>query len=527
MLRLMLLGTRTAVLYALLGGCHHLPRESVREFPVSAALDESLRGASDISIGDLDNDGDLDLVLAKGGHRRVINQILLNDGRAQFTVRPVGMEADGSFAGLLADIDGDEDLDIIVSNNEGEAKPVYVNDGKANFTAAGEWGSASWRSRRAVVGDLNGDARPDIIVANRSLRPGQRSAFCLNDGTGRFRTCRELEAGQASNVEVADMDRDGDTDIIVPHRDGGQSLILYNDGNANFTRSQSFGPETTVASASAVGDLNGDGWPDVVIGDERISTFVYLNDGRGGLLPGLQLKFDRLPAPRVIALEDLNRDGHRDIVIGYYAYAGERGSVLFNNGTGRAYRHVRFGDAQGGQHAIALGDLDGDGYPDIAASRNRAPNIVVFFNRAGPGLDIVAASAEVRTPPAVNLAPFEPRPADPSQPLLGTWSGRATYAQDYYWDVEVDLHRLEQGQTAGTALWISHGIGFGGVLLKLKERGANGTYLLEQVGGTGPHAWGEARFELRLLDQDRLQWQWWRVGQDEEFRAIATLERKK
>ena len=61
----------------------------------------------------------------------------------------------------------------------------------------------------------------------------------------------------------ADFNRDGFIDLAVPHRDGGQSTIYFNDGKARFTKTKPFGPATSAARTAAAGDLNGDGWSDL------------------------------------------------------------------------------------------------------------------------------------------------------------------------------------------------------------------------------------------------------------------------
>ena len=82
--------------------------------------------------------------------------------------------------------------------------------------------------------------------------------------------------------------------------------------------------------------------------------------------------------PYAIAVGDLNRDGKADVVIGYVAAPG---AVFFNDGSGRNFEQVRFGDGQGAVYGLALGDLNGDGYPDIVAARSDAPNVVYFSGK--------------------------------------------------------------------------------------------------------------------------------------------------
>src|SRR5688572_19257555 len=153
-----------------------------RSFTTLIPLETTSETSANVSMGDLDGDGDLDMVLAKGRHDPLVDRVLLNDGKGGFVASNLGPDADCTYTAALTDADGDGDLDVLTSNDTPDRKLVFLNDGKGRFTEAGTWGVAAWSTRNAAIADLNGDGRPDVIAANR---PGP-SFVCLNDGNGRF-----------------------------------------------------------------------------------------------------------------------------------------------------------------------------------------------------------------------------------------------------------------------------------------------------------------------------------------------------
>jgi len=331
------------------------------------------------SVGDIDRDGDLDIVLAKGRHWPLDNLILRNDGKGNFTTGKLPAPADRTYTAALADLDGDGSLDLVVSNDRPDRKVIYLNDGRGNFRPAGTFGRPEWSTRYVTVADLNGDGRPDIIVANRSSNPERPvpSFVCLNDGKGGFPAEIPLRTQSATIIVAADLDGDGKIDLLVPHRDGGQSLIFWNDGSGKFPdRPAPIGPKASSVRAAASADLDGDGIIDLVVGDAKTGMFVHRGTGRRTFAEPVALG-EKSGAPYAIAVLDLNRDGKPDIVVGRQE---ARGSVYFNSSAPARLRFdgIPWGDGQGTVYGVALGDLDGDGWPDIVAARSDAPNAVWF-----------------------------------------------------------------------------------------------------------------------------------------------------
>ena len=343
-----------------------------RTFQTVVHLETTSEDSANVSIGDLDGDGDLDIVLAKGRHTPILDRVLLNDGRGAFVASNLGPVADRTYTAALADVDGDGDLDVLTSNDTPDRKLVYLNDGKGRFTVAGTWGVAEWSTRNAAVADLNGDGRLDVIAANR---PGPSFA-CLNQGGGRFApSCIRIPAESATSIVPADFDRDGFIDLAVPSRDGGQSRVYFNDGKAGFARTLAFGPEDSAARVGAAADFDSDGDVDLAVGDEMAASLVvYMNDGHGNLQPGFRVA-DKARTPYAMTSGDLNNDRFPDIVLGYTA--GPH-SVFYNDGTGRRFTEVRFGDPKGTAYGFALGDVNKDGFLDIGLARSGAPNVLYF-----------------------------------------------------------------------------------------------------------------------------------------------------
>ena len=117
-----------------------------------------------ISSGDIDNDGDEDIIIANGRHWPGQNKILLNNGKGGFTVeRDLGSERLTSYAAELSDFDGDGDLDIAVGNDKAP-NYIFINDGNGNFIKSNTFGRPYSNTRNITLDDIDNDGDIDILI---------------------------------------------------------------------------------------------------------------------------------------------------------------------------------------------------------------------------------------------------------------------------------------------------------------------------------------------------------------------------
>ncbi|MGA1195545.1 MAG: FG-GAP-like repeat-containing protein [Candidatus Latescibacterota bacterium] len=186
--------------------------------------------ATFVALGDVDEDGDLDIALAIDGQQ---NRIYENDGTGAFAFDyPVGGATEASYALALADFDNSGSLDVAVANNSGQINRIVLNDGGGQFNTSPTFGPGGGDTQALTVGDFDGDGLPDLAVGNA----GQGNEVYLKTGASGtdYSTRSPVSFGPGNDASramaLADFDNDGDLDIALAVN-GGQNVLYMNENS--------------------------------------------------------------------------------------------------------------------------------------------------------------------------------------------------------------------------------------------------------------------------------------------------------
>ena len=290
----------------------------------------------------------------------------------------------------IADVNHDGKPDLLVADMEDGTISVLLGDGKGHFTPApGSPFRCNPNPNDIVVADMNGDGNPDLVIANHAT---PYITILLGDGKGGFKPSPHSPFATVSHphphgVAVADFMGDGKPAVVTDSWGSGQILLIPSDGKGNLILPGKLFPtdghsDQGVRSA----DFNKDGKLDVVTtGQDNNAISLLLGDGKGGFRKAPGSPFPAGAAPWAFTIDDINRDGNRDVVV--IPYHRDLRDLKQLGVT------VLLGDGEGGfttmrgsplslagcdaPDRVATGDLTGSGLRDIVVSC--ALNDKVYF----------------------------------------------------------------------------------------------------------------------------------------------------
>ena len=347
-------------------------------------------GPGNVLIGDMNNDRKLDLVVAFGRTRSIA--VLEGKGNGQFGAalsNTILAEAPGDMA--LGDLNGDGKLDVATSSHDSYQVMLLTGDGKGGLAIAPtspivmKLGQHP-HTHGLAVADINRDNKLDLITCNNA---DNDISLALGDGRGNFtRAPQSLPVGPSPYpFATGDVNNDGWLDIVATASATGPSrreqlplsralTLLLSDGKGGFSPHQ-LPLRTGEPWFAAIADLNRDGKADLVASHHELNALtVMIGDGRGRFTEVSESPFDfGVPLFQLI-VADVDRDGTMDVV----TTKGDSIRVLAGDGRG-AFKQAASIPVGPGAWRMTAADLNADGAIDILTGNSETNSLSVLLGK--------------------------------------------------------------------------------------------------------------------------------------------------
>jgi uncharacterized protein YjdB len=360
-----------------------------------------------VAIGDIDGDGKSDMAVTNTSSNTVsIYRNASSSGSitsGSFATPVTFTTGTHPFGVAIGDIDGDGKPDLAVANLSSDYVSVFRNTSTSGSITSGSFApqvtflTAGSGTRSVAIGDIDGDGKPDLVAAKGSANS---ISVLRNTGTigsissGSFAAEVSFATGTLPyRLALGDINGDGKPDVVVPNYSSNTVSIFRNTSSIGAITSGSFATEVTFAtgnspSSVAIGDLDGDGKVDLAVSnkdDHTVSVFRNTSSGdsitSGSLAP--QITFAIGSTPFSVAIGDIDGDSKPDLAVANSFYLNV--SVLRNTSSvgsitsGSFATQVLFATGSN-SHSVAIGDIDGDGKPELAVANAGSNNVTVLRN---------------------------------------------------------------------------------------------------------------------------------------------------
>ncbi|WP_281233920.1 T9SS type A sorting domain-containing protein [Flavobacterium gelatinilyticum] len=340
-----------------------------------------------VKAADLDGDNDLDVITF--GNQQ-LNWYENADGKGSFEKKKTIAATNGSAGALYTfDFDKDGDMDILVSVSN--KLTIYKNNGSGNFTAAQSFTLGSRDLNPAVLTDIDGDGTIDILCYYSNNVPTvtqPKLVWFKNDGTGNFGQEQVITSNRddlllASALSADDLDGDGDQDIIIGYRDYSKIAWLKNlDGKGTYSAPQIITMSARGLTSITTADIDHDGDKDVIVSSaSKNQVLWYKNiDGLGTFDSEIIITSDVTESQKVL-VTDINNDTKVDVV---YTAKNEIGWMNNAAGTGNLSAKQVITNTAFGVKDVVMADIDGDGIKDLI-SASEDDDKVAWYKHDGNG----------------------------------------------------------------------------------------------------------------------------------------------
>jgi len=358
-------------------------------FPAPTTFTSSLatsNSSTAVATGDFNGDGKLDVITLD--YTANLN-VMLGKGNGTFQTPIVTNAAQSntfSWAIAVGDFNGDHLLDVavwatsaITGNTEVN---IFLGNGAGSFTFSNTYTAPNSSNfgpgpNSIAVSDVNNDGKLDIV----GLTQYNGVFIFLGNGDGTFQAPANYATGTTfgccNGLAVGDLNSDGKPDLAIANNDG--ISILLNKGNGTFG-AVAYYPAGLAGSSPgdgiAIGDVNGDGKPDVVETNENFGAIIFLNQGGGVFAESGTVNGVPMGSTDNLVLADINNDKKLDIILvdgggNVFTFYG-KGTGVFSNGPSYPLQTPLFG----GNYSVAVGDFNGDGNLDLLDTDGEATSTV-------------------------------------------------------------------------------------------------------------------------------------------------------
>jgi hypothetical protein len=268
-----------------------------------------------------------------------------------------------TYALFASDVDGDGLVDLVAANEQGDSVSVFLGQGDGTFGHVGDFTTGAYPTGVAIA-DLNGDGIPDILTANYH---GDSVSVLFGVGDGTFQAARHYPTAagaQTQNLALGDLDGDGYPDVIATNL-ATSSVSLFK-GRSDGALEPAVDVPVGILGASVpygvvIADFDGDGKNDMAITDSRSqTTIVRLGHGDGSFGPE-----EAYPGAGYLVAFDVDLDGRLDLIAAHEDVVG----VLLGRGDGTFHNPLVSTTGAGSRpYSLAVGDFNLDGVPDVVTA---------------------------------------------------------------------------------------------------------------------------------------------------------------
>ena len=355
-----------------------------------------------VVLGDFSGDGHIDAACANYNSSTNTVSLRLGAGDGTFGAETTLTAGDTPRKLWLGDIDGDGVFDLACANLRANSVTIFWGD-RGVLLGRDFRDDASLAGWDVAIGEFNKDGFGDVVVsaggavtADAKIGFGQATSPFLNFGSVTPASTVTL-AANIRQFAVADLNANGDADLIYPDYGGNQVSVRTGLGDGSFNAATSYAaPAASSPRGVAVGDLNGDRFPDIVLANYATNNIsVWRSNGAGGFLARVDVAAGT--GPNAVALADLDRDGDLDVLV---AHQGTSEVRTFRNaaGTLTALQTI----AVGGILVLDSADIDRDGDNDLVVG-SFTGSVFSYFNN-GSGTLSAGTSYSVGNVGGVRLA---------------------------------------------------------------------------------------------------------------------------